>query len=68
MALFHLPGLSPVDFYWQSRVVVFGFVGARPSKNRRVEGVEGKSLLPSDVDMIAHLVVFVNTFFHLFCS
>ena len=28
MALFHLPGLSPVDFYWQSRVTVCGFVGA----------------------------------------
>lgn len=28
MALFHLPGLSPVDFYWQSRVIVCGCVGA----------------------------------------
>ena len=28
MALFHLPGLSPVDFYWQSRVTVCGCVGA----------------------------------------
>ena len=28
MALFHLPGLSPVDFYRQSRVMVCGCVGA----------------------------------------
>lgn len=28
MALFHLPGLSPVDFYRQSRVAVCGCVGA----------------------------------------
>ena len=43
MALFHLPGLSPVDFYWQSRVIICGCVGA---SLRRIEGWKGLGEIP----------------------
>lgn len=49
MALFHLPGLSPVDFYWQSRVTVCGCVGASRLDRETDGGWRGCPPLPCSV-------------------